>query len=47
VIFSSHEVSEVLVGGRWDQEAGTPNVWKRLDRKGVYVPVGEEVLMRP
>jgi hypothetical protein len=32
VLFSSHNVSEVLVGGEWRREIGTPTAWKRLDR---------------
>jgi hypothetical protein len=43
VLFSSHEVSEVMVGGRWRKEIGVPTAWKRLDRRSVEALVGESV----
>ena len=43
VLFSGHEVSEVMVGGRWRKEIGVPTAWKRLDRRTVEALVGEEV----
>jgi len=43
VLFSSHEVSEVLVGGEWRKEVGTPTAWKHLDRQSVEFLIGEEV----
>ena len=32
VLFSSLEVSETSVEGRWRKEVGTPTAWKRLGR---------------
>jgi hypothetical protein len=43
VLFSSLEVSEVLVEGRWRKEVGTPTAWKRLDRTMVETLIGEAV----
>jgi hypothetical protein len=43
VLFSSLEVSEVLVEGRWRKEVGTPVAWKRLDRETVETLIGEAV----
>jgi hypothetical protein len=43
VPFSSHDVSEVWVGGKWHKEIGTPTAWKQLDRPSVEALVGEEV----
>ena len=43
VLFSGHEVSEVLVSGQWRKEIGIPTAWKRLDRQTVDALVGEEV----
>lgn len=40
-LFSSLEVSEVLVEGRWRKEVGTPTAWKRLDREMVETLIGE------
>ena len=27
LLFSNHEVSEVMVGGRWRKEIGMPTAW--------------------
>ena len=43
VLFSSLEVSEVLVDGHWRKEVGTPVAWKRLDREMVETLIGEAV----
>jgi hypothetical protein len=43
VLFSSLEVSEALVEGRWRKEVGTPTAWKRLDRAMVETLIGEAV----
>jgi len=43
VLFSSLEVSETLVEGRWRKEVGTPTAWKRLDRTMVETLIGEAV----
>jgi len=43
VLFSSPEVSEALVEGRWRKEVGTPTVWKSLDRAMVETLIGEVV----
>ena len=43
MLFSGHEVGEVMVGGRWHKEIGVPTAFKRLDRQSVEVLVGEEV----
>lgn len=43
VLFSGHEVSEVMVGGRWRAEIGIPTAWKRLDRPTVETLIGEAV----
>jgi hypothetical protein len=43
VLFSSLEVSEVLVEGRWRKEIGTPVAWKHLDRATVETFIGEAV----
>jgi hypothetical protein len=43
VLFSSLEVSEVLVEGRWRKEVGPPTAWKRLDRTMVETLIGEAV----
>ena len=43
VLFSSLEVSETLVEGRWRKEVGTPTAWKRLDRVMVETLIGEVV----
>jgi hypothetical protein len=43
VLFSGHEVSEVLAGGEWRKEIGVPTAWKRLDRPTVETLVGEAV----
>ena len=40
VLFSGHEVSEVMVGGEWREEIGVPTAWKRLDRPTVETLVG-------
>jgi hypothetical protein len=41
VLFSSLEISEVLVGGRWRKEVGTPVAWKHLEREMVETLIGE------
>jgi hypothetical protein len=41
VLFSSLEVSEVLVEGRWRKEVGTPVAWKHLDREMVETLIDE------
>ena len=43
VLFSSPEVSEALVEGRWRKEVGTPTAWKSLDRAMVETLIGEAV----
>jgi len=43
VLFSSLEVSETLVEGRWRKEVGTPTAWKRLDRVMIETLIGEAV----
>jgi hypothetical protein len=43
VLFSSLEVSEVLVEGRWRKEIGTPVAWKHLDRATVETFIREAV----
>ncbi len=43
VLFSSLEVSEVLVEGRWRKEVGIPTAWKPLDRAMVETLIGEAV----
>jgi len=43
VLFSSLEVSEVLMEGRWHKEVGTPVAWKHLDREMVETLIGEAV----
>ena len=43
VLFSSLEVSEVLVEGRWRKEVGTPVAWKHLDREMVETLIGAAV----
>ena len=43
VLFSSLEVSETLVEGRWRKEVGTPTAWKRLERAMVEALIGEAV----
>ena len=41
MLFSSLEVSEVLVEGHWRKEVGTPVAWKHLDREMVETLIGE------
>jgi hypothetical protein len=41
VLFSSLEVSEVLVEGHWRKEVGTPVAWKHLDREMVETLIGK------
>jgi hypothetical protein len=43
VLFSSLEVSEVLVEDSWRKEVGTPVAWKHLDREMVEILIGEAV----
>jgi hypothetical protein len=43
VLFSGHEVSEVMVGGRQRKEIGVLTAWKRLDRRSVEALVGESI----
>ena len=43
VLFSSLEVSEALVEGRWRKEVGIPMAWKPLDRAMVETLIGEAV----
>jgi hypothetical protein len=43
VLFSSLEVSEVLVEGRWRKEIGIPTAWKCLDRPTIETLIGEVV----
>ena len=43
VLFSSLEVSEALVEGRWRKEVGIPTAWKPLDRAMVETLIGEAV----
>jgi len=43
VLFSSLEISEVLVEGRWRKEVGIPTAWKSLDRAMVETLIGEAV----
>ena len=43
VLFSRHEVSEVLVGGQRRKEIRVPTAWKRLDRPTVETLIGGTV----
>jgi hypothetical protein len=42
VVFAHHEVREVMRGGLWRKEIGSPT-WKPLDRRAVEVLVGFSV----
>jgi hypothetical protein len=43
VLFSGHEVSEVMVGAQWRMEIGAPATWNRLDRLTVETLIDEAV----
>ena len=42
VVFGHHEVQEIVRGGVWRKEVGSPT-WKPLDRRAVEVLVGSPV----